>query len=374
MEPSDSAVDLYDPASNRFAPKLATPRIKSRTRATGTLLVTGPNAGKVLLAGGDNRNDVARASTELYDPATNTVVDGPAMKSPRSGHTATTIVSGPNAGKTLFAGGMDAEGDELASTELYDPATNMFSPGPAMRAACALCTATLITSGQNAGRILIAGGYDAHGVLGATQLYDPAGNAFKPGPIMLPARISFAVTMIPSGKNAGKILIAGGTPLGGDDNDDSTQLYDPAIDKFVRGPAMKPGRDQPTATAIVSGPNAGKILIAGGERYAKSETGRDVSLVSTQIYDPDSNTMAPGPPMNTRRVAHTATVILSGKNVGKILIAGGMDKDADKNGGGVYHSVSSTELYDPATNSFAPGPNMNWARADAVAVQLPPAP
>ena len=222
--PSDSAVDLYDPASNRFAPKLATPRIKSRTRATGTLLVTGPNAGKVLLAGGDNRNDVARASTELYDPATNTVVDGPAMKSPRSGHTATTIASGPNAGKTLFAGGMDAEGDELASTELYDPATNMFSPGPAMRAACALCTATLITSGQNAGRILIAGGYDPHGVLGATQLYDPAGNAFKPGPIMLPARISFAVTMIPSGKNAGKILIAGGTPLGGDDNDDSTQL------------------------------------------------------------------------------------------------------------------------------------------------------
>lgn len=78
--------------------------------------------------------------------------------------------------------------------------------------------------------------------------------------------------------------------------------------------------------------------------------------------------------MNSRRVAHTATVILSGKNAGKILIAGGMDKDADKNGGGVDHGVSSTELYDPATNTFAPGPKMNWDRLDAVAVQLPPAP
>jgi hypothetical protein len=141
--------------------------------------------------------------------------------------------------------------------------------------------------------------------------------------------------IIPSGKNAGKILIAGGRPLGGDEEDRSTQLYDPKTDKFVRGPDMKSTRDDPTATAIVSGPNAGKILIAGGEHDDQDEKGRDVSLVSTELYDPDSNTITPGPAMNTRRVAHTATLIISGKNAGKILIVGGMDKDADKNGGGV---------------------------------------
>lgn len=372
--PSDSAVDLYDPASNRFAPKTATPRMKGRCRATGTLLVTGPNAGKVLLAGGDNRNDVARASTELYDPATNTVADGPWMKTPRSGHTAMAIPSGRNAGKILFAGGMDADNDTLASTELYDPVRNTFSLGPAMRVACALCTATMIRSGKNAGKILLAGGYDPHGVLGATQLYDPAVNAFEPGPIMHPARVAFTATIIPSGKNAGKILIAGGTALDGDDNDNSTQLYDPASDKFVRGPAMKSGRDKPTATAIVSGPNAGKILIAGGEHDDLDEKGKLISLVSTELYDPDSNTITSGPAMNPRRVVHTATLILSGKNAGKILIAGGMDEDADHNGGGIFHGVSSTELYDPVTNTFVPGPEMNWSRADAVAVQLPPAP
>src|SRR5208282_3238467 len=301
-------------------PEIATPRMKGRVRATATLLVTGPNAGKVLLAGGDNRNDVPRASTELYDPATNTVVDGPAMKAPRSGHTATAIPSGPNAGKILLAGGMSAFTHDLSSTELYDPATNTFSPGPAMRTACSLCRATVITSGKNAGKILISGGYDPHGVLGSTELYDPAANAFAPGPIMRPARVAVTATVIPSGKNAGK------------------------------------------------------ILIAGGERDDKDETGRDASLASTELYDPDTNTIAPGPTMNIRRVAHTATVIRWGKNAGKILIAGGIEKDTDKNGSGIFLKLYSTELYDPATNTFAPGPKMNWDRFDAVAVQLPPAP
>ncbi len=78
--------------------------------------------------------------------------------------------------------------------------------------------------------------------------------------------------------------------------------------------------------------------------------------------------------MNIRRVAHTASAIPSGINAGKILIAGGIDKDTDKNGSGIFLKLYSTELYDPATNTFAPGPMMNRERFDAVAVQLPPAP
>ncbi|MDO8434491.1 MAG: kelch repeat-containing protein [Candidatus Binatus sp.] len=58
-------------------------------------------------------------------------------------------------------------------------------------------------------------------------------------------------------------------------------------------------------------------MFAGG----MSADGGD--LASTELYDPDTNTIAPGPAMNTRRFGHTATVILSGKNAGKILIAGG---------------------------------------------------
>ncbi len=115
-------------------------------------------------------------------------------------------------------------------------------------------------------------------------------------------------------------------------------------------------------------------MIAGGEHDDNDEkNGRDASLASSELYDPDTNTIAPGPTMNMRRVGHTATTILSGTNAGKILIAGGMEEDTDKNGAGIFHALYSTELYDPATNTFAPGPMMNSNRVDAVAVQLPPA-
>jgi len=195
----DNSVDLYDPASSRFTRELATSQLKERMRATATLLVTGANAGKVLLAGGDNRNGVPRSSTELYDPATNTVVDGPAMKIPRSGHTATAIPSGPNAGKILLSGGKGADTSELSSTELYDPATNRFSPGPAMNGACSLCTATVITSGKNAGKILIVGSYDSRGRTALLELYDPGANKFIAGPRTNIGDV-YSATPISSGK------------------------------------------------------------------------------------------------------------------------------------------------------------------------------
>jgi hypothetical protein len=361
----DNSVDLYDPASNRFAPEIATSQLKERMRATATLLVTGPNAGKVLLAGGDNRNGVPRTSTELYDPATNTVVDGPAMKIPRSGHTATAIPSGPNAGKILLAGGNGADAGELPSTELYDPAANRFSPGPAMRAACSVCTAMVITSGKNAGKILIVGSYDSRGQTALVELYDPGVNQFIAG-LRTNMGHFYSATPISSGKNAGKVLIVGGSDATNQKVVALTGLYDPEANTFSSGPSVKNIGEHHTTTVITSGPQVGKILIAGGGNWIGDST----TVASTELYDPGSNAFSPGPSMNTPRAGHTATVVLSGKNAGRILIAGGVKTQGTR----PVVKLSSTELYDPLTNTFAPGPKMNWDRADAVAVQLPPAP
>jgi hypothetical protein len=89
------------------------------------------------------------------------------------------ITYGPNAGKILLAGGKGADASELSSTELYDPATNRFSPGPAMSAACSKCTATVITSGKNVGNILIFGSYDSRGQTALMELYDAGANKFR---------------------------------------------------------------------------------------------------------------------------------------------------------------------------------------------------
>jgi hypothetical protein len=75
---------------------------------------------------------------------------------------------------------------------------------------------------------------------------------------------------------------------------------------------------------------------------------------------------AHGPNMAFPRDHHTATVILSGPNVGKILMAGGDDTINDT-------KLASTELYDPASNKFVVGRSMTVARAFDTAIQLPAA-
>ena len=81
-------------------------------------------------------------------------------------------------GMVLIAGGTDINGAPLASTELYDPASNTFATaGPSMNAARSWATATLLPNGK----LLIAGGYGGKsntGALASTELYDPATNSF----------------------------------------------------------------------------------------------------------------------------------------------------------------------------------------------------
>src|SRR5258708_26426521 len=119
---------------------------------------------------------------EHATPPTTKVPVGPPLSAPRRFHTATAIASGPNAGKILLAGGLNSKGP-MASTELYDPAANKFALGPDMTFARDHHTATAIVSGPNAGKILIAGGDDIIGdtKLASTEFYDPAANKFTVG-------------------------------------------------------------------------------------------------------------------------------------------------------------------------------------------------
>ena len=366
FEPILASTELYDPASNKF---MAGPNMRvARYEQTATAIASGPNAGKIMVAGGKNSNRDFLASTELYDPASNTFAGGPNLHGARCEDTATVIPSGPNAGKILIAGG-DGYSSARDSTELYDPVSNTFAPGPSMSGERMAHTATVIPSGPNAGKILIAAGdgysftsHGSSGILGSTELYDPVSNTFVPGPYMNVARESATATVIAAGPKVGEILIAGGfgasrKPLS------STEIYDLETNRFTPGPSMNVGRREHTATAIVAGPNAGKILIAGGEGAGE---GTDSYLASTELYNPPANTFAVGPSMNVARYEDTATVISSGPNAGMIVIAGGA------NYAGV---LASAELYDPAANKFALPPNtpeMKYELLPAALFQEPP--
>ena len=65
----------------------------------------------------------------------------------------------------------------------------------------------------------------------------------------------------------GKILIAGGFSSSMEEFTATTELFDPATNTFApanQTASMNSGRDGATASVLISGPNIGKVLIAGG--------------------------------------------------------------------------------------------------------------
>ncbi len=101
-----------------------------RSSHTATALASG----KVLVAGGysgEPQSDLATGTAEMYDPAVGTWQPTGSLVTARLSHTATVLRNG----KVLVAGGVKAGGGfspDLASAELYDPATGRWTATGAM--------------------------------------------------------------------------------------------------------------------------------------------------------------------------------------------------------------------------------------------------
>ena len=85
----------------------------------------------------------------------------------------------------------------------------------------------------------------------------------------------------------------------------------------------------------------GKIYVFGGLTGTETET--SLTLNTTQIYDPATDTWSEGAPMPTARYLATAAEV-----GGKIYVMGGRTIDSSGAGG----PVDKNEAYDPATNTW----------------------
>jgi len=196
------------------------------------------------------------------------------------------------------------------------------------------------------GKILVAGGTSTiSGALSQAEIYDPATALWNnTQPLPQPRGLN-AIRL-----NDGDILAFGENstiPATAYRYRESTGLWTAAGDLSI-------GRFQPASALL---PN-GKVLVTGGynNQCCAGPTG---TYATAELFDPSTNTWSPLTSMSETKAIHTATLLPNGK----VLVAGGAQRDP------VAHR-DSVQIFDPATNTWSPAANMNNARSGHTATLL----
>jgi len=144
----------------------------------------------------------------------------------------------------------------------------------------------------------------------------------------------------------GRVLIVGGA------SEPVAEIYDPEKRKFYKTGSMNINRDNFTATLLQNG----KVLIAGGQRG-------NTPLNDVELYNPNTKSFEKAPELNFSRHSHTATLLSDGR----VLIVGGQGPSGKKTH---TWAVKKSEIYNPKTDTFEIGPEMNIPRVMPESIAL----
>ncbi len=298
----------------------------TRQQHTATVLADG----RVLVAAGLSTSNLL--TCELFDPAANSWLPAGSLATARRLHTATRLANN----KVLVVGGFGTAA--LASAELYDPATNLWTPAGNLVTARQLHTATLLSNGK----VLVTGGVGA-AVLATAELYDPATNTWSATGNLNSARQSHTSEILADGR----VFVAGGFSAAALS---TCELYDPVAGTWTVAASLATARQQHTANLLPSG----KVLVVGGFGAA--------ALSTAELYDPTLNTWSSAGALASARRVHTATLLTNGK----VIVTGGTGATTLP----ATSSISLSQVYDPAVNTWATAGALTNARNQHTATLL----
>ena len=313
------SADIYDPRSGYWTslPNMG----RERGKHTATLL----EDGRVLVAGGVTWESGLNTwgSCELYDPATGHWTAAASMPRPRYGHIAFRLQDG----RVLAAGGWSSQDfrteSAVTSAEIYDPATDTWTPTGEMNRPRGLPMGTVLPDG----RVLVAGGilYRDRDAVESAEIYDPRTGRWMETASMSSKRGLASLTLLPDGR----VLVAGG--VDGKEPVASAEIYDPGSGTWSRAAPMGRPRFWHWAALLQDG----RVLVSGSW-FPPGELDR-----AAEAYDPATDSWVSTGAMIKQRGAGEAVVLPDGR----VIAVGGSDGDRE--------SLASSEVYDPTTARWA---------------------
>ncbi len=164
------SLEIFDPRTNHFSRARASMHV-GRSAHSMNLLTDG----RVLIAGGYSRNNLAVTSAEIFDPVKEEMIRLEPMEKARGAHIGITLDNG----KVLLAGGsnsysggisnkFDHNGQSMAEVEIYDPATQSFSPMNTMVKARSFAVVLPLINH----RLLVLGGMGSEASAKTAELFD----------------------------------------------------------------------------------------------------------------------------------------------------------------------------------------------------------
>ncbi|HEX2274698.1 MAG TPA: kelch repeat-containing protein [Acidimicrobiales bacterium] len=253
---------------------------------------------------------------------------------PRYDHTLTLLRNG----RVLAAGGRTQDVSppvNFNTAEIYDPVTEQWTPTGSMNDYRWQHTATLLPDG----RVLVAGGFggspvglttNAQPVLDTAEIYDPATGRWTRTGSLNVRRALHVAELLPDGR----VLVAGGRtcdqPPPATCNftfvTNTAEIYDPATGRWTLTGSMS-GPRHTTGSVVL--PDGRVLVPAGFQGTVASTNGGDV-------YNPATGTWSPIAPLNVARSRQGAMLLPDGR----VFVALG------------FQGGTTTEIYDPATNRW----------------------